>query len=233
MSGVPSQPAGTSLGSPARQYRPAVRVTRTEQRERTRERLLDAAMMSLVEHGYAGTTTQRIQERAGVSRGALLHHFASKANLFVAATHHLADIRLAHVREIAAQAHGRPDARRQVISAMREAMAGPPFQAAMELWSASRTDPELRAALLPAERRLGRAVRQLFDEFVHIDDPQQAQVRFESLLALVRGLELTRIMRHDPTVADRVIDQWLADLESADAHATTRRPRPPAGPHTG
>ena len=200
-----------------------------EQRDRTREVLLDAAMMSLVVHGYAGTTTQRVQERAGVSRGALLHHFGSKAELFVAATHHVADLRLARIREIAAHAQGRPDARRQVIQAMREAMTGPPFQAAMELWTASRTDSELRAALLPAERRLGGALREVFDEFVHINDPQLAQVRFESLLALVRGLELSRIMWHDDSVAERVIEAWLADLDAADRNLARTSSRSRAG----
>jgi AcrR family transcriptional regulator len=201
-----------------RQYSPAVPVTRKEQRERTREVLLDAAMMSLVEHGYAGTTTQRVQERAGVSRGALLHHFASKAELLVAATRHIADLRLARIRGIASRAEslGQVDARRQVVKAMHEAMTGPPFQAAMELWIASRTDPELREASLPAERRLGVALREVFDEFVHIDDADTAEVRFESLLALFRGLELARIIVQDASAEERVIEQWLADLDAAD-----------------
>lgn len=215
-------------------------VTRMEQRERTREVLLDAAMMSLVEHGYAGTTTQRVQERAQVSRGALLHHFGSKAELFVAATQHIADRRLARIREIASQAQGQPNARPQVVRAMRDAMTGAPFLAAMELWTASRTDPKLRAALLPAERRLGAALREVFDEYVPIDDPALARVRFESLLALVRGLELTRIMRQDATLADRVIEQWLTDLEAdsgaspvAAAKAGRARSRPRAVRTTG
>ena len=192
-------------------------LTRKEQRARTREALLDAAMMSLVENGYAGTTTQRVQERAQVSRGALLHHFGSKAELFVAATHHIADIRLDRIREIAAEAQGHPDAVRRVIHAIRESMTGPPFQAAMELWTASRTDPELRAALLPAERRLGQELHAIFDDFVGLKDPELARVRFESLMALLRGLELTRIVREDQAIADKVVDQWLAELHAAPA----------------
>lgn len=70
-------------------------MTRKEQRERIRGLVLDAAMWSLVEHGYPGTTTQRVQECAGVCRGALLHRSESKAELLVAATHHLAEMRLA------------------------------------------------------------------------------------------------------------------------------------------
>jgi AcrR family transcriptional regulator len=189
-------------------------VTRTEQRDRTRAALLDAATMCLVDHGYAGTTTQRIQERTGVSRGALLHHFGSKAELFVAAIHHIADIRLARIREIARGAHGRPDALHRVVHAIRESMTGPPFQAAMELWMASRTDPELRTALLPAERRLGQALRELFDQVAPVDDPDLARVQFESLMALLRGLEVTRVIRDDERLPLLVLDQWVADFEA-------------------
>src|SRR5881409_4010386 len=53
--------------------------------------ILDAAVELLVERGYSGTTTVAIQERAGVSRGRLLHHFSSRDALLVAAAQHLAD----------------------------------------------------------------------------------------------------------------------------------------------
>ncbi len=188
-------------------------LTRKEQREQTRERLLDAAMMSLVEYGYAGTTTQRIQERGGVSRGALLHHFGSKAELFAAAVHHIADMRIENIRALSAGAGDGPDALRRVALAFHESMTGPAFQAAMELWTASRTDTELREALLPAERRLGHALREIFDSATRIDDPETARVIFESLLALLRGLELVRILRHDDGLALRVLEQWLDQFE--------------------
>src|SRR5262245_11831889 len=58
-----------------------VRKARTQQerRDQTRGRILDAAVESLIEAGVAGTTTLEVQKRADVSRGALLHHFPSKA----------------------------------------------------------------------------------------------------------------------------------------------------------
>lgn len=183
--------------------------TRKEQRAHTREVLLDATMRCLVTHGYAGTTTQRIQDEAGVSRGALLHHFASKSELLVAAIHHIADRRLRDFGELVTDLDGGPDALEKMVAAIRSVMTGPPFQAAIELWAASRTDEHLREALLPAERRLGHALRQLFNEHAGIADPDQARVSFESLMALVRGLELTRIMRADQGLADQVVHDWL------------------------
>ncbi|MGV9636832.1 TetR/AcrR family transcriptional regulator [Nocardia rhamnosiphila] len=195
---------------------PAARAaipTRKEQHARTRAALLDATIRCLVEHGYAGTTTQRIQEAAGVSRGALLHHFPSKSELLVAAIHHIADIRLRHLGEVAADLGDGPEALAQLVRAIRSAMTGPPFQAALELWAASRTDTQLREALLPAEKRLGSALRAFFRQHAGIADPEAARTAFESLMALVRGLELTRLMRADPTVADRIVDDWLLSVD--------------------
>ncbi|MEU4839717.1 TetR/AcrR family transcriptional regulator [Nocardia testacea] len=195
---------------------PAARAgiaTRREQHARTHEALLDATMRCLVEHGYAGTTTQRIQEAAGVSRGALLHHFPSKSELLVAAIHHIADIRLRHFGEVVADLGDGPEALAQLVRAIRSAMTGPPFQAALELWAASRTDTQLRAALLPAEKRLGSALRAMFRQHAGIADPEAARTAFETLMALVRGLELTRLMRADPTMADRIVDDWLHSVD--------------------
>lgn len=184
-------------------------LTRKEQRARTHEVLLDATIRCLVTHGHAGTTTQRIQDEAGVSRGALLHHFGSKSELLVAAIHHIADMRLREFGELVADLDEGHEALEQMVRAIRSVMAGPPFQAAIELWTASRTDAQLREALLPAERRLGSALRDLFNRHSGITDPRAAQTAFETLMALVRGLELTRIMRTDPTLEDRIIDDWL------------------------
>src|SRR5256714_28211 len=66
---------------------------RTPQRERSRatqQRLLDATVACLIEHGWSGTTTTLVAEKAGVSRGAQLHHYPTKAALVLAAVEHLA-----------------------------------------------------------------------------------------------------------------------------------------------
>jgi len=73
-----------------------VTLTRVPQEERSRvmrERLLDAAVECLIECGYSGTSTTLVSERAGVSRGAQLHHFPSRADLLVAAVEHVAQAR--------------------------------------------------------------------------------------------------------------------------------------------
>ncbi|MDQ1396747.1 MAG: hypothetical protein QOG64_2006 [Acidimicrobiaceae bacterium] len=58
------------------------RRTQAERRETTRAALLTAARALFAEHGFAGTGREQIAERAGVTRGALYHHFTSKEELF-------------------------------------------------------------------------------------------------------------------------------------------------------
>lgn len=77
--------------------------TQQQRREETRRALLDATVESLIEVGFARTTTLEVQRRAAVSRGALLHHFPSKAELLVAAVDHLAEKRAAEMKQFASQ----------------------------------------------------------------------------------------------------------------------------------
>ena len=81
--------------------------TRSERSADSRLLILDAAVACLVEDGYAGASTLAVQARAGVSRGRLLHHFPSRAQLLVAAAEHLSTHRLAEVRAPGRGAHGR------------------------------------------------------------------------------------------------------------------------------
>src|SRR5690606_9523055 len=82
---------------------PVPPTTRQQQRDQSRNHPPDTTVARRVEYGYAGTTTQRIQGRAGVSRGALLHHFGSKEQLFVAAIGHIAELHLEQIKAAAKQ----------------------------------------------------------------------------------------------------------------------------------
>src|SRR3546814_20714813 len=54
-----------------------------------RQRLLEATVECLVEVGFARTSTTLVPQRAGVSRGAQLHHFPTKKDLVLAAVEHV------------------------------------------------------------------------------------------------------------------------------------------------
>jgi AcrR family transcriptional regulator len=59
------------------------RLTREEQRERTRSALCDAAARLFVERGFAGASVEAIAAQAGYTRGAFYANFTSKEELFV------------------------------------------------------------------------------------------------------------------------------------------------------
>ena len=83
---------------------PVITAVRTSQAERIRamrERLLEATVDWLVERGWAGTSTTVVTQRAGVSRGAQLHHFPSKQDLVVAAVEYIAERRRGALRSTA------------------------------------------------------------------------------------------------------------------------------------
>ena len=78
-------------------------LLRQHHRSVAQRRLLDATVECLVKHGYAHTTTTLVCERAGVSRGALLHHFPKKAELVRAAIEHVFERRLEEFRRAMAK----------------------------------------------------------------------------------------------------------------------------------
>jgi AcrR family transcriptional regulator len=116
-----------------------VRRTQAERSAAMRTRLLDATIECLVTYGYAGTTTPRVAERAGVTRGAQIHHFRSKEDLVVAAIEHLAQQRTrAAIREFG-RVEASSDPVSTVLDFLWEAHQGPMFVATVELWVAART----------------------------------------------------------------------------------------------
>jgi AcrR family transcriptional regulator len=177
----------SSLAAPERRRR-----TQAERRAATRAALLDASIDCLVEEGYANTTTRRIAERAGVTPGALHHHFADKAELLSAAVRHVGE---RFRQELLAQ--GPPDAAslqaraEQLLDHAWAVHRGPFFQASMELWVAARTDAELRATLVELQHEVPHlnaiAARILYPEMA--DQPGFAQV-IETGLGVIRGFAI-------------------------------------------
>ena len=83
------------------------RRSKEEQREATRRKLLEVARFDFNQHGYGGASTERIVTEAGVTRGALYHHFSDKQGLFLAVFHE-AQGRIAAAVQAAVEAEADP-----------------------------------------------------------------------------------------------------------------------------
>lgn len=86
-------------------------ATNPERTEATRLALLDAAHALFIDRGYAAASTPEICAAAGVTRGALYHHFADKRALFLA----VLERESVAVRDAIEQAAGRASAPRQAL----------------------------------------------------------------------------------------------------------------------
>jgi AcrR family transcriptional regulator len=172
------------------------RRTQEERRAATRGALLDAALECLVELGYAGTTTQRVSERAGLSRGAHQHHFGTRAELLAAALEELALRRGEDIRREVASLPAGDERVEQALDTIWGWFTGPLFQASIDLAAAARTDAELRASLVPVERRLSqetlRCCRAMLADGE--DDPSRDPL-IQMTLGTVRGLALLPILQ--------------------------------------
>ncbi|MET3807720.1 AcrR family transcriptional regulator [Nakamurella sp. UYEF19] len=190
----------------------------TTQQRRTqvsREKILDAAVRCLVEFGYAGASTLKIQELAGVSRGRLLYHFASRDLLLIGAVHHLAAGRVIELGNEATTiirvAQDDPARIDQAVARVWLDFHQPYFWAEMELWIAARHSEELRAALGPSERVLYQSIYGTVDALfgpVFSTRSSYQQVR-EILLSSMRGVALAYTFRNRVPAADPHLVYWV------------------------
>lgn len=187
---------------PVSETRPTQRPARRTQQERsdaTREALLDATLVSIAEVGYANTTTAEVCERAGLSRGAHTHHFGTRAVLVGAAIAHFGTRLGDSVEARARTLPDGPDRSARALDLLWEALNNPLFRSEVDIRAAARTDPELMAALVPAERELmqraARVCRDLFSE--HRDRPDFDEM-VDHIFSVMRGLVLVDTVQSDP-----------------------------------
>ena len=208
---------------------------RSAQRDATRTLILEAAVSSLLEKGYVATSTVAVQHRAGVSRGALLHHFPSRALLFGALVEHLvASNEEAVLLGLEAASLGtHRGSLRGALQVLFEALRRPAFQAELELWSAARTDRELRVALRSAESGARRDLRRVVDVVFggEVTSVSAYPVVADMTIALLRGLIISLPLRESTASSEALLDEWstllqhlpsTADVPATSPHAVSR-----------
>lgn len=170
--------------------------------QQTRDRILRAAVDSLIEDGYAATSIGAIQARADVSRGALLHQYPNKAQLLVDAVRHLSDQQMREIEQDATKEPSELD----WTAILWRSFETPLFDAVLELWVAARTDEELRNALLHHQRELHSKIRASIVEDIDEPAPANFDAVFEMTLTYFRGLALTTILSTNHR--DKLLEDW-------------------------
>lgn len=163
------------------------------------DRLLDACIRCMVEHGYVATTTRRVAEMAGVSQGAQQHYFPSKSALVEAAMERLFLQVMTDAAAVGLDAVDERERAEVLIERICCIHSQPIAPAIFELFTVARTDPQLAAC---TARMTGEGMRAIialahqalptyaakpgFEGFVQI---AMATARGTAMMAAIPGAE--------------------------------------------
>ena len=190
---------------------PKKRRTQEERSTETKKRLLEATIDCLNELGFNKTGTVEIARCAGVSRGALVHHFPSKHDLIVATAKYHWNRIAEEVRNLAMTMHGG----QLSLDAFIDGIWNKVFlirgsSATIEMIIAARTDSKLRRELVPMLNRLYSNYDEIWSQFFHNSgvSPERIEMLFDLTIELLRGMTLQRVLKDEPEYYQKFLDSW-------------------------
>lgn len=191
-----------------------------------RDRLIRATIDSLIEDGYERTTTLRIVERAGVTRGALMHHFESKRDIVVAAMRYLLTDHAKRIEGLAGRARAGKVNLDEFLDYLWNDYSGDFFFAWLENIAESRHDGELREQLIPLVREYHQTLDSIWREFFRRSALSESQVdtSLNQTLCLLRGMGLQTVLRPDDAYYQRLLRSWKLTLRKLIEVKATARP---------
>lgn len=189
---------------------PKSRRTQAARSGEMKRRILDAAFAVLKERGFAGFTTPEVARRAGVSRGAQVHHFPSKNDLVTAAMEHVFGIALADGLRLAeaAKRSGRPvDA---LISDAKAFYFSDYFYVGLDMLIAGAKDAALKEAGIRGVRNYRRPVEQQWLAVIQ-ELGLPARISEDLLLltvSVVRGFGIRQLWSTEPERVQGLLALW-------------------------
>ena len=214
-------------GGPAKP-RKARRRTQEQRRAETRSALIEATVGLLAEGGYANTTTTRIARRAGVSLGAMQHHFGSKDELLMETFDQL-------MLELTTQMSmdpGKDEALESrvetIVARLWDVYCSPRYVAVWELFLGTRAEPHLREEAVAQRSRSLRIFADLWWSFFK-DDVASEQVVVDVMhttLAMLRGFAFYSVFEKDEAFFARqrtLIRTFVLDALRSGSHSEPPR----------
>lgn len=205
---------GVKQASKQRSSGPGEMGWQARKSEATRNQIVNAAIRCIVESSYSNTTTMKIAEKAGLSRGAMLHHFPSKLDIIRAVVDYLHDKRLQAFRRSIKEIPENADLVRMSVRSYWDHVNHPLYIAIFELAVAARTDAELREILHPAQRAFDRAwyetAREVFPEWQ--SDPEAFDLALNLTQQLMEGMSISHFTHARETDQEALLDYLEAKL---------------------
>lgn len=193
------------------------RRSHAERRAETIDLIINATIETITEVGLRNASSGEICRRAGVSPGAMFHHFDTQLDVIVAAVeHHLAGRLDRYSRYIESRRSGATADPRALIRLLRSIWREPPSMVWLETVMETRTNAELRSRLAPVLQRQ----REIFRAIAAV----QPGLNEMPVAARNAWLELLRNVLHGEAIREYVMpDHDLDELKTDVLLALARR----------
>lgn len=188
--------------------------TQEERSADTRAKLIAATLDCLHEVGAARTSTNMIAERAGVSRGALTHHYSSKEDLF-------ADAVDSHLQESTQDIRSLAEAVRTnqldldgFLDRLCEMFLGRLVLITLEHVTEARHNEYLRIRLVSVVKDFHAELDNIWREFFSSTDlsATDVDISLNMTLCLFRGMGVQSVLREDPEYYQKILDAWKVQV---------------------
>lgn len=203
-------------GSLPKSRRRATQRTQAERSSGTRLRLVGAAASLIRSRGYAQLRTADVAAAAGVSRGALLHHFPTKNALVVATLAHVFEQARVLSRARAASISPPGNLIGAIIDDAREFFFNEHFKIALDIVLSKSTDDSVRNQILDISRKARLPVEAAWAEaLASRGAPKAIAADLVALtLSIVRGLAVRTLWEDDELWFERLFDLWRSMAEA-------------------
>ncbi|UGT54241.1 TetR/AcrR family transcriptional regulator [Nocardia asteroides] len=180
----------------------------------THQRIVDAALDVLATRGWRHASVAEVAERAGVTRGAVQHHFKDRDGLFTASVQHILQTRIQDIEAFQHLAVPGSDNTREIVHRIVELHQGPTFKAALQLCIAASDDPVLAPRVAAMELEVGARGFWALIELLRLDgNNPTVRTTVQAFLDSARGLGLAGMLNDDSRRRGQVADRWAQMLD--------------------
>jgi AcrR family transcriptional regulator len=205
----------------------APRRTQAERSESTRKQLLEAATKLIRKSGFGGLRTIEVANLAGVSRGALLHHFPSKHELVVAVLNYVNEMNFTQSMRRAQLARSSGDPIKEIVKDAQDFFFGDYFFIELAIAMSDESTRQLRRDTHHFTRQTRFSIEAAWlDTLISSGIPKQLASDVLALtLSAVRGFSVRMLIENDPAQFTRLMDVWREIIRQHLAASLSGKPR--------
>lgn len=195
---------------------PRARRSQRERSEETRARLLVATVDLMFDKGLAHTATNDVAEAAGVSRGALTHHFESREQLVASAIEHMLHGVIEQLKSFTDAFAAREGSSDEIIDYLWSMMSNRLFYVTLEFLPEARHNDLFRGRLLPVVSEWHGALDRIWTGLAarYQADPEKVRALMNGTLCLMRGMIAQTIVRDDPSYYRNLLEFWKTSVRT-------------------